>query len=243
VRAGVVTRAGPELSLRRALPGIAVAGRAAGATTCFENVYEAGGRRQRVPERAPELSEEDVPESWRAAPIVLLGPVCGEVPGRLARMFSSALVGVSAQGWLRRIDRTLRVRRTAWEGPPFWRGCKVLFVSDEDVGRRREQIERWTVGVPIVALTRYRRGARVHQRGRWRAIDAFPAKEVDPTGAGDVFAAAFLVRYHETGETGEAARFASAAAACSVEGRGIERIAGRREIEARVQAHPEIVLR
>jgi sugar/nucleoside kinase (ribokinase family) len=157
--------------------------------------------------------------------------------------FAKALVGVSAQGWLRRLDSSRRVRRTAWEGPPFWRGCDVLFVSDEDVGRRVEQMQRWVRGVPVVALTRYRRGARVRSDGRWQEIAAFPAKEVDPTGAGDVFAAAFLVRYHETGETGEAVRFASAAAACSVEGRGTERIATRREIEARMTAHPEIVLR
>jgi sugar/nucleoside kinase (ribokinase family) len=186
---------------------------------------------------------DDVPDSWRDASIVLLGPVCGELGIDMGLAFSKALVGVSAQGWLRRLDSSRRVRRTAWEGPPFWRGCDVLFVSDEDVGRREEQVRRWVRGVPVVALTRYRRGARVRSDGRWQEIAAFPAKEVDPTGAGDVFAAAFLVRYHETGETGEAARFASAAAACSVEGRGTERIATRREVEARMRAHPEIVLR
>jgi len=243
LRAGVVTRAGRELRLSKELPRIAVAGRPAETTTCFENVYEAGRRRQRVPEQAPDIAAADIPDAWRDAAIALLGPVCGELPVDLGRVFPHALVGVSAQGWLRRLDRSRRVRRVAWEGPPFWRGGRVLFVSDEDVGRRPDQIERWTAGVPIVAQTRYRRGARVYVRGRWRSIAAFPAKEVDPTGAGDVFAAAFLVRYHETSETGEAARFASAAAACSVEGRGIERIATRREIETRMKAHPEIVLR
>jgi hypothetical protein len=242
LRAGVVTRCGPELDLKKELPRIAVAGRRAETSTCFENVYEEGRRRQRVPQQAPDIGEEDVPGTWREAPIALLGPVCGELPVDLGKVFSKSLVGVSAQGWLRRLDRSRRVRRRAWEGPPFWRGCQVLFVSDEDVGRRGDQVEAWTAGVPIVALTRYRKGARVYG-GRWKAIAAFPAREVDPTGAGDVFAAAFVVRYHETGETGEAARFASAAAACSVEGRGIERIATRREIEARMKAHPEIVLR
>lgn len=243
LRAGVVTRAGPELDLRNELPRIAIAGRPAGQTTCFENIYEEGQRRQRVPQQAPGITQEDVPDAWRGASIALLGPVCGELPIDLGRAFTKGLVGVSAQGWLRKLDRSRRVRRAAWEGPPFWRGCRVLFVSDEDIGRRRDDVERWEEGVPILALTRYRKGARVHARGRWRSIAAFPAKEIDPTGAGDVFAAAFLVRYHETGETGEAARFASAAAACSVEGRGIERIATRREIEARMKAHPEIVLR
>jgi sugar/nucleoside kinase (ribokinase family) len=56
--------------------------------------------------------------------------------------------------------------------------------------------------------------------------------EVDPTGAGDVFAAAFLIRLHETGNNFEAARFASAAAALSLGGSGISAIAGRAQIEA-----------
>ena len=243
LRAGIVTRVGRELSLKRALPRVATAGRAATATTCFENVYEGGQRRQRVPQQAPAIAEEDVPLSWREAPIVLLGPVCGEVPPGLGGLFRRSLVGVSAQGWLRKLDAQRRVRRRAWTGPPFWTGGDVIFVSDEDLGRRPEQAERWAADVLIVALTRYRRGAQVHQRGRWRSIDAFPADEVDPTGAGDVFAAAFLVRYYETGNTAEAARFASAAAACSVEGEGASRIAGRRPIELRMKEHPEIVLR
>jgi sugar/nucleoside kinase (ribokinase family) len=181
---------------------------------------------------------------------VLLGPVCGEVPAGLGTAFSGGIVGVAAQGWLRRLDRSGRVRRRAWTGEAFWSGGKVLFASEEDLGRRREQVDRWRADVPVVVVTRDRRGARVHAEGarvlvggRWRAIEAFPANEVDPTGAGDVFAAAFLVRYHETEDIAESARFASAAGACSVEAPGSASIATRDEIEARMEGHKEIVLR
>ena len=240
---GVVTRVGPEVSLAEALPGVAVAGRRSACTTSFENIYEGTHRRQRVPSLAEPLAEEDVPPSWRAAPIVLLGPVFGEVPPGWGGLFSRSLVGVSAQGWLRRVDRHRRVRRQAWTGPPFWSGCRALFVSDEDLGRRRDQLARWLAEVPLVALTRNWRGARIHAGGSWRTVEAFPAREEDPTGAGDIFAAAFLVRYHETEDVGESARFASAAAACSVEAPGVELVADRLTIEARMRKHPEIVLR
>jgi sugar/nucleoside kinase (ribokinase family) len=119
----------------------------------------------------------------------------------------------------------------------------VLFVSDEDLGEHKGQLERWKAEVPVVALTRYREGAEVYSGGQVRSIGAYPTEEVDPTGAGDVFATAFLVRYHETGDLAEATRFASAAAACSVEGAGIERVATRETIEARMEEHPEIALR
>jgi len=59
-------------------------------------------------------------------------------------------------------------------------------------------------------------------------------QEVDATGAGDVFAAAYMVRIHETGDALSAARFASAAAALSIRGEGIAAIAGRDQIEAMV---------
>lgn len=243
LRPGVVTRVGPDLPLEKSLPGVAVAGRPSAGTTSFENVYDRGRRRQRVPVQAERLAVDDIPSTWRAAPIVVLGPVCGEVPPGLGTVFSRSLVGVSAQGWLRRLDRERRVQRWAWTGPPFWSGCRVLFVSDEDLGRRRDQLPRWAAEVPLVVLTSDRRGARVHMEERWRSIEAFPTDEVDPTGAGDVFAAAFLVRYHETDDAAKSARFASAAAAFSVEASGIERIVTRQEIEARMHEHPEIVLR
>jgi sugar/nucleoside kinase (ribokinase family) len=57
---------------------------------------------------------------------------------------------------------------------------------------------------------------------------------VDPTGAGDVFAAAFLVRYHESGNPLEAAAFAACAASCVVEGVGASTLGDREEVLRRV---------
>ncbi|MEX1253957.1 MAG: PfkB family carbohydrate kinase [Dehalococcoidia bacterium] len=243
LQVGIVSRAGTDVNLHEALPGVALAGRPSEVTTRFANEYEAGRRRQRVPAQAGELAIEDVPDAWRNAPVVLVGPVCGEVPAELGADLGSALTGVSAQGWLRRVDRARRVRRHAWTGAPFWKGCEVLFVSDEDLGRRPDQLAAWEADVPIVAVTRARRGAKVRDAKGWRRIEAFPANEVDPTGAGDVFAAAFLVRYHETKDAAEATRFGSAASACSVEGVGLDRVATRDEVQTRLGRHPEIRLR
>ena len=243
LRTGIITRAEPNMLQELSLPGVAVTGRPSKATTNFENVYEQDHRRQHVPRQAEPLTADDLPEAWLSAPIVLLAPVCGEVPPDLGQPFSGSLLAVAAQGWLRRLDRQRRVYRRAWSGPPFWSGCQALFVSQDDLGRRRDQLAQWTAEVPIVAMTRDRRGATLHFEERWRQIDAFPARELDPTGAGDIFATAFLIRYHETGDATEAARFGTAAASCSVEALGLDGIAGREEIEARMNEHPEVVLR
>ncbi len=176
------------------------------------------------------------------ADVAFLAPICGEVGPECSRLFSHGLLGIGAQGWLRDLDEEARVEHRAWSGPPFWEGADVLFVSDEDLAGDERQLDRWVEDVPTVVVTRERRGARVHSAGAWREIDAFPADEVDPTGAGDVFSAAYLIRYEETGDVAAAVRFASAAAAASVEANGSEGIADRAEIERRLAAHPEIVL-
>ena len=48
----------------------------------------------------------DVPASWRSAPLVLLGPLAGEVGYELAASFPEAVVLASIQGWLRQWGRS-----------------------------------------------------------------------------------------------------------------------------------------
>ena len=61
-------------------------------------------------------------------------------------------------------------------------------------------------------------GALLFQAGQApRAFPGYPAHEVDPTGAGDVFASAFMVQVHKTGDAAIAVDFANRVAACSVE--------------------------
>jgi sugar/nucleoside kinase (ribokinase family) len=81
------------------------------------------------------------------------------------------------------------------------------------------------------------------QGGAWRQIEAFPEREVDPTGAGDIFAAAFLIRLAESDDVAEATRFASAAASISVGGEGTDSVPTRAQVESLLAQHPEVALR
>ena len=64
---------------------------------------------------------------------------------------------------------------------------------------------------------------------------------VELTGAGDVFAAAFLVRLHETGDPWQATRFAACAASFIVEGEAFDAAPSRARIDKRLAANPGIV--
>ena len=62
------------------------------------------------------------------------------------------------------------------------------------------------------------------------------AREVDPTGAGDVFAAAFLTRYNAGGDPWEAAQYAAVAGALTVEAPDIAGIPTAEQLAARWRA-------
>ena len=65
-----------------------------------------------------------------------------------------------------------------------------------------------------------------------RKFRAPTVKEVDPTGAGDVFAAAFFIRLYQTRDPWEAARFATQLASISVTRPGISGIPTPSEVKA-----------
>jgi len=242
----VLTAAAADLALEEALPGAEILRVPSPRSTQIRNLYTAGGRVQYIPQRASAVNPGSLPDDWRRAEIVLLGPVAGEVDDALAGCFPQALLGVSAQGWLREIGPDGRVRPLPpqrWRAETVLRPAHVLFVADEDFPASSAEavLTRWSRQVEVLAYTRAERGAEICHRGAWRHIDAFPAEAVDPTGAGDVFATAFLVRYRETGDPWEAARFAAGAASFVVESDGLANTPDRTMIEARLRAHPNIM--
>jgi sugar/nucleoside kinase (ribokinase family) len=202
------------------------------ATTTFENVYTAAGRRQRVPALARQITLDDIPESWRTAPLIALCPVFHDCHPALgaALQRDGSLVALGAQGWLRQlVDDQVVVSPV--DPDPVWLSGDAVFVSEEDVSDP-ENVAAWRGKVPIVVLTRASRGASVWEEGCRVDVRAVEAPEVDPTGAGDVFMVAFMVRYCETGSAAKAARFAAAAAALAVGRPGFEGIGTRDEIES-----------
>lgn len=234
LRVGVVTSAAPpELG---AEAGIAVAVRPAPQTTTFENLYSGGRRRQFCRAVAARLSLDDVPEPWRYARIVHLGPVAQEVDPQLVAAFGEALVGVTPQGWLRRWDADGYVGRADWpQARDVLSRVGVVIVSIDDLGRDRGLLRDWVRWAPLLVLTVGKDGAIVYHRGRQRRFPAYAVAEVDPTGAGDVFAAAYLVRLSETGDPHEAAQYANCAASFVVEGGGASRVPTRDEVEWRLR--------
>jgi sugar/nucleoside kinase (ribokinase family) len=230
----VVTSCSPDVDPERLFPGVDWRIVPSDQSTSFDNRYAGGRREQRVVSQARQIRDDDVPPDWRASPIVLLTPVYHDVDPAIARAFSpESLVGVAPQGWLRRLENG-RVRIDTVEDAPGWLAGDVVFVSEEDVADPAS-VAGWQSRVPAVVLTRGSAGCTVWSAAGRRDVTAPQMAEVDPTGAGDVFATAFIVRYHETRDSLEAARFACAAAALSITAPRFEAIGDRTAIEAVMQ--------
>ncbi len=208
-------------------------------TTAFRNVYDKEENRvQTVASQARELELTEVPEAWRAAPIVHLGPIAHELPAEAVHSFTPALLGVTPQGWLRRWGERGRVQQVARPVPAALLNLPhnaVLVLSIEDLGYDAGLLYEYGRLAPLTVVTRGAGTALFYQHGEHRAVPACRAQAVDPTGAGDVFAAALFVRYLETADPIEAVRFAHAAAAYAVEAPGIAGIAGREAVERRLR--------
>jgi sugar/nucleoside kinase (ribokinase family) len=205
----------------------------------FENRYTASGREQLLHAAATPISLDSVPEAWRAAPIVHLGPILAETPEELVFAFPHALIGVTPQGWMRVWDTALPspIRYRPWQpSAALLKRIDALILSIEDVRGDEELVISYAQHCPLVALTRGAQGSTLFINGQPHAVPAFPAEERDPTGAGDVFAAALLVCLRETDNPLAAARFAACVAAASVEGWGTSAIPRRDEIERRLTA-------
>ena len=233
---GVLSAAGADFEPERELPGVSAFVRLSAATTRFTNDYdEDGTRHQVVTARADDVDLALLPDAWRDPDALLLGPVAGEIRDFGATSLEAQCVGAIAQGWLREIARDGSVSPRAWPRPERdLAGVHVLVVSEQDLPGGGEEAPAFLEWVPMVALTRGWRGLTLLTRERTHEVPAFPRPEVDPTGAGDVFAAAFLVGYHETSDPLQAAAFAACAASCAVEGVGTTSLGDRAEVERRL---------
>jgi len=233
LRVGVVTSNGPETGLD-SLMNIPVVSAPSKQSTTFENIYSGNGRRQILHHRAEHLSFDRVPEIWRRAGIIHIGPVAQEVDTVLPDSFSPTLLGLTPQGWMRAWDdETGQVRQSVWESPEqALAQAGAVVVSIEDVGGDEERIEFMATHSRILVVTEAESGSRLYWHGDQRRFRAPAVYETDATGAGDIFAAAFFLRLLHTQDPWEAARFATQLSAHSVARKGLDGIPTREEIQS-----------
>ena len=232
LRVGIVTSVGPETSLG-SLKDISIISIESPQSTTFENIYSKQGRLQYLRAQAAHIDLNSVPELWRRASIIHLGPLANEMEPILPKDFSPALLGITPQGWMRKWDVDGRVSPSAWtNAESALAQAGVVVISREDVGSDDEVIEHMAHQTRVLAVTEGAAGAVLYWNGDRRRFRAPEVQEVDATGAGDVFATAFFVRLFKTRDPWEAARFATLIASRSVTRVGLDGTPTQSEIES-----------
>ena len=214
-RVGVVTSAACDLGLREELGDVRIARDPARASTVFVNIY-GDGRRQLIRSIARTIDPATVPADWHAS-LIHIGPVAGECDPSLVTSFPGAFVGVTPQGWMREWDQTGHVTRRPWsEAAKILPHADAVVLSEEDVAGDRSLVIDYACQTRCLVLTEGAAGCTVYAAGDTYQVSAPKVSEVDPTGAGDVFAACFFYVLQRTGDPCRAARFANCCAARSV---------------------------
>lgn len=231
LRVGIVTSWGSELPLG-SMVRLPIINLPSERSTTFENIPTPEGRIQFIHHVAHRLDLNLIPDLWLNAAIVHLAPVAQEVEPTLVRHFPSALMGVTPQGWLRSWGEDGRVVVTEWPEANFvLRQSGAAVISSEDVGHDEARIEELTTSCRVLVVTEHAEGARVYWNGDVRRYRPPDVSEIDSTGAGDIFAAAFFFRLFATRDPWEAGRFATQLSAISVTRSGLDSIPTQEEIQ------------
>jgi 1D-myo-inositol 3-kinase len=192
--------------------------------TTFALDYAGGQRRLWLRRRAPAIVIDDVPADWRSPPVAYVGPVAGECDRKFVGTLGARFVGAGLQGWLRRTrdDGLVEPARLAQtpevRDPPR---LDVAVVSEEDHPYAGDFARSLVAPGATVAITRGARGATLMMGTESIDVAAAPAREVDPTGAGDVFGVVLTLELARGKPLAAAGRAAAWAAARVVEGPGL----------------------
>ncbi|RLF17009.1 MAG: ribokinase [Thermoprotei archaeon] len=196
----------------------------------FKLVYdEKGDRTLEVLGVAGRIEKNDIPDEYLNSEYILLGPILQEIDLELVEYLattSNAKLFLDPQGLLRIIDKNGIIRHVCEREvlrkivslvdyvKPNEHESKVLTGEDDPYIAAKKLVE-WGAEVGIVTLAE--RGSVAYDGDVFYRVQAYRTKAIDPTGAGDVYAGAFLAKKLEGAPLPEALLFASAAASIMVE--------------------------
>ena len=234
MKTGVLTSFGRDFEFQNLFQNISLQNIPSAFTTYFKNEYNGLARQQYLLKKSNNIFPKDIPSEWENAKMVLLGPIANEIDFSILDKFPNALVAVCPQGWMRRWDKEGKVFQEMLEDWSVFRNVDMVILSEEDLNYQLDLIPQLAALFKILVVTKSEEGADVFFNNNKHTFSGFDSKVVDPTGAGDVFATAFLIRYFETKDVQASAIFANSAASLCIEKKGIAGISSREEILKRI---------
>jgi 1D-myo-inositol 3-kinase len=223
-------------------------------TLRFEHSYSGEKAIHRIEGSGSVIDFRDVPRAFMKSRCFHFGPLFNDIAYKMIYEVAKlgGLLSLDPQGYLRRkrsngevvlvdhwpdaakVLRSVDVLKGSEEEAHAITGEEGLKQMAKALHLRLE--EGSDLGPKIVLITRGKRKSALYSHGKFSLIPSIPPDEFrDPTGAGDVYAGAFLMEYVRTGDAESSAYFASAAASLAVEKVGFEGLRGRDSVMNRLQ--------
>jgi sugar/nucleoside kinase (ribokinase family) len=235
----IVTRATPEFTRPPYLHNTTWHILPASEMTTYRNIYYPEGRVQIIGPIAESISATDIPPACREAAIVHLCPLAQDVMLDVTTVFGEGLLTATPQGWLRQWNEEGVVSLGGWQKlENILSKLEAAVISLEDIKENWQIAEQWAKQIPILIVTQGEVGCTIFYQDTRQSVPPRPASPTDPTGAGDVFATAFFIRFYETRDLRLSARFANVAASMAIEREGVSGAPTRAEIEAYLAENP-----
>ena len=218
LRVAILTSTRPDEPLLAKLPPqVEVVSIPAEQTTTFDNRYIDGKRTQYMYHRANTLTPDMLPPAWRRARLVHIGPIAYEVDPAFATAFEGSAICVTPQGFMRFREPDGLVRTVPWaDAEQVLSRARLTVLSEEDIRHDPGLEDVFARIAPLVVVTRAARGGTVHRDGVSWDFPADKVEQVEPTGAGDVFATVLHIALDRLGDLDRAIQVATFLAGRSV---------------------------
>jgi sugar/nucleoside kinase (ribokinase family) len=222
----IVSSVGKDFGFEQALQDLEAKLVRAGQTTTFRNLYTSENiRTQTVEGISQPITPEILPANWRKPDILFICPVLNEVDlVSWNKATYAKIVGIGVQGFVRCVEKPSgKVEHKSWNPrAKDLEGVDVAFLSKQDVIGQEELIDILIENVDIVVVTHGQQGADVYEKNRKFHMGIYKTNVIDPTGAGDCFAAGFMQALAMGKTCQTAAKRAAACASVIIEGQGLE---------------------
>ncbi len=219
-------------------------------TTNYYLSYEEDERELILKSKCEDIYPKDISKKNLAVENMIFSPVAGEIPLETLRYCvenSDAMICLDPQGYLREFDENGKVRHKRWENASLYlESVDILKLSEREsiamTGTRdlTEALRKLSnFGPKMVIISLGERGSIIFDKKDNKIYDIpaiRPRIEIDFTGCGDAFFAAFLIEYQKTKDVYRSGIFGSSAASFVAEGPGLSVFGTREEIEERIKS-------
>ncbi|MEM0054031.1 MAG: carbohydrate kinase family protein [Nitrososphaeria archaeon] len=210
-------------------------------TLRFQNFYdEKENRFQKCYNVPRKLSPEDIPKEYLGSRAYYISPLMDEVTLNFLETirFGGSVLMLDPQGIMRKVGEDGKVSIVFEEEHlvKFFEKVDIVKIGKDEaraIGLNEKEILRLirNSGARIGIVTRGKDPVIVsHENGIFE-VNTIDVNVEDPTGAGDVFGAAFLTEYLRSKNVKRAVKFANIAAGLKIRYRGPEGFPARKDIE------------